>query len=315
VAWTVFLLHSAIVQYLTIDGQREVKRALATYWSAGGTLTPAGHEELRHGVMSLERVEAIGLTAPANMLVVIASGHSHLGNQQAAMKYYGRAVEIEPRFASARFSYARHLAAAGQRDEPIEQMEHAVKQKPDLPGAAETLSALLLESGRGEQARTLLQEHRLRRPHDVETRLAYGVVLAHLGHIDQGLEETRAVLAEDANQQRAHFNLGQILAKSHQFASSLAALERAIELDPLQIKGRVLYTKVAAQLQDWDRLPVQFNWLRSHEPFNAEYVGGGALTLAKTGGLTEAIAEAEAVRDGDRSARFPLAYLYQAAGR
>ncbi|MEM7164749.1 MAG: tetratricopeptide repeat protein [Planctomycetota bacterium] len=314
-AWILFLAHSAVIQYTTIRGERDVKHAIAEAMTTGGTLQSSSRRTLEQGLKSLRFAESYGLFAPPNLLVLIASGHSHLGDHSVAQSYYGRVAAAAPDFASARFEYGRYLAAAGHDEQAIVHFWAALEREPGLPGAAGMFVDLLLQSPRRSQAPELLQQLLERRPGNVELRLAHGVALAELGDLERGIAVTQAVLREVEGHARGHFNLGQMLAKSRQFEAALAALQRARELHPQNVDARLLLVKVAARLELWEVALAEFDWLRAQDPFDRDYIGGWALTIAKAGQLDAAIAAAEAVRSSDRAARFRLAFLYHAAGR
>ena len=312
VGWTVFLAHSGWVQYLRLRGERHVSAGVALKTT---TEPAAGSSRVRRGLEMLIAAERVGLVAPVNMLSLIASGFSHVGESERAVEYYLRAVEREPGYTAARYELARHLHFHGEPEAAVEHLREVVRRRPEFPGAHDLLAELLVRLGRGDEALSVLAELRRERPEEPSIRLTQGVVLAQMGQSDRALAEIEAVLDEAPRLPLVHFHLGQTLARAGRFADAFDAFEEAVELRRDYREARYNLAKVAARLERWDVVREQMEILLPDEPYNAEYLRPWAHAVAQTGGLEDAIAFAERAGDHARTIRYRLVFLYLVAER
>jgi Flp pilus assembly protein TadD len=132
------------------------------------------------------------------------------------------------------------------------------------------LGLLLSESGRAREALELLRPFVGNAEPDVLN--AYGIALADSGDIRGAATVFEGILAKDANNARAHQNLGIIALRAGQLDRARASLSRALALDPelplaLNAMGVVEASSgnPAAALERWSKTvaldPSQFDAL------------------------------------------------------
>ncbi|MCC7141149.1 MAG: tetratricopeptide repeat protein [Candidatus Eisenbacteria bacterium] len=186
------------------------------------------------------------------------------GRITEAIPLYRTGIEVRPGYYELRINYADALYRTGDRDGAIEQLKFALRAKPGDDLATRRLAALgagtidaaqeeglrarasaeppneateqlalarfLIDSGRGEEAVTLLKST-LERPLPAPTR---GPVLGELGYVLVSLRRYEAALAayqeqlsHDPGSPTVRMNVGVMLRRLGRFKEAIAELERA----------------------------------------------------------------------------------------
>ncbi|MBZ0268238.1 tetratricopeptide repeat protein, partial [bacterium] len=308
--WTVFLAHSAIVQWYALNGSRRLQAA-STAAPEDASRRPA----LEAGRSMLMRAAGLGLFPSAPLEARIAMTNQELGDDAAAEEHYRRAVGIDDDLASAHLALAHYAAARGDTTAAIERLERVVEREPDLGNAAGDLADLLLKRGRGADAVAMTSRLLERRPGDPALRLTHALVLANTGDVEGGLRATREVTADEPADADAAYQLGRMLAAEQRLDEAQRALQRAATLAPQSREIHWWGARVAAARSDWAAARVHLEAVMRDAPFDASIVGNWAGAVREAGGLEEEIAAAEREADRSPERRFALVYLYRAAGR
>jgi tetratricopeptide (TPR) repeat protein len=308
--WTLFLGHSGVVQYCTIQGSRLFEAAR----SAAAT-DPERPQALADGLALLGRAERLGLVASGALETRIASASQAAGDDAAAERHYRRAVELSPDLASAHLELGRYARARGEKKAAIDELTEAVRLEPTLEGAHDDLAGLLLEEGRANDALKLTDSLIAHRPGVPGFRLTHALVLGQMGNVDGAIQETRSVAAANPKLAAAAYQLGRLLASQQQMDDALVALERAAELDPKAVEVQSWCAKVALTLSKWPVARAHLAAAMREAPFDRVIVGAWAGTVRRAGDLDHAIADAETSTVQDRANRFARMYLYREAGR
>jgi adenylate cyclase len=172
-------------------------------------------------------------------------GRHHLGknNEQdaeAAVRSFQRAIEIEPRYASAYASLSeawRQMEwAAANRDAPARARtaaEKAIFLDGGLAAAHTSLGRIkvVYERDWAGAEREYLQALRLQ-PGDVDAHISYGHLLAFVARYAEAARQGQIAVELDPLSSKAHSTLGRILFRARRYPESLQALERALELEP-----------------------------------------------------------------------------------
>lgn len=297
IAWTLFLAHSGVVQYCTIQGSRLL--------DAGG----AGSLQLLH------RAETLGLFPSAALQARIASASHAAGDDAAAERHYRRAVAIDDDLAKAHLELARYDRTRGDKPAAIAEFQTVVRLEPELEGADGDLAGLLLEEGRGSEALAMADQLIARRPNVPAFRLTRALVLGQKGDVAGALRETQNVVDAQPTSADAHYQLGRFLASQNRLDDALAAFERASELAPGNVEIQSWCAKIALALSKWPVAQAHLEAAMRVEPENGTIAGAWATLLRRTGELDRVIARAESMPVQDRASRFARMYLYRAAGR
>lgn len=308
--WIVFLTHSAIVQYCTLQGSRMLTAAQ----SAAAT-DPGRRQTLDGSLALLLSAEKLGLFPSGPLEARIASASQSLGDNAAAERHYRRAVTLADDLPSAHLALARYARSRGDKPGSIAEMSAVVRLEPDLEGADGDLAAWLIEDGRGSEARALIEKLMTRRPGVAEFRLSHALVLAQTGDVDGAFRETQQVCASDPGVAEAHYQLGRLLANQQKLDEALVAMERAAELAPKNVEFESWCAKVALALGNGPKAMAHLQAAMREAPTDGVIVGAWASLLRRSGELNRAIANAESSSVQDRANRFARMMLYREAGR
>ncbi|TWT40308.1 lipoprotein NlpI [Phycisphaerae bacterium RAS1] len=171
--------------------------------------------------------------------------HGHLierqGDLKGAAEQYRKALEISPKFLSARNRLGMVLNALGQHAEASAEFRHAVADNANQAHLHNNLGFSLLLEGDYEGARAALGRALELNPGFRRARMNHALALAHLGHDEEALAEfLQVVPPADAN-----FNLATMQASKGRYAEAARSLEAALQANPEFEAARLKLREVA----------------------------------------------------------------------
>ncbi len=233
---------------------------------------------------ALRRAIADGVHQPAlfcNLGVALAA----LGRHADAVDAYEEAIALDPRHATARNNLGNALKAAGRKAEALEAYQAAVAIQPDYPDAWNNLGLLQAESGRSDEAERAYREALRLKPDHAAACNNLGNVLTDRGDLAGAEALYEKALASNPNYADAHYNLGNIhkrrgritdanacyaraqaggpgrvdawtesgkaLALEGRYDQALAALDKALAIDPADPAARMHRLFYKAHICDW----------------------------------------------------------------
>ncbi|MFM2086448.1 MAG: hypothetical protein RLZZ237_1317 [Pseudomonadota bacterium] len=155
-----------------------------------------------------------------------------IGNMDAAIDSYLRALEIDPEFAEAHSNLGSALQSQGRHQEASASYQRALAIRPDYAKAHFNLGNTLKTQGKLEQAANSYRSALEFMPHDTEAHFQLGEISHALGHFDEAASSFRAQLQITPLDARAHAGLGAALQGTGQLENAVASYRRAAELDP-----------------------------------------------------------------------------------
>lgn len=164
-----------------------------------------------------------------HMLGIIAT---RVGNLDAAVELYNRALAVNDRSPECHFNLAQALHAQDRHNDALAHLEEATALKHDYVaahiGCADILAARNdLESARQRYEAALSFDPRL-----VEARHELANVLRKLDRLDEAAEQFRQAIAIRPDYAEAISNLGVVLSVQGRFAEAAEHYQRAISLKP-----------------------------------------------------------------------------------
>jgi tetratricopeptide (TPR) repeat protein len=209
-------------------------------------------EEYARAIPLLERIRA---EDPFNLDAVLrlATAHSALGHEDAAMKMFDRARELAPQSADVRTYLALHLARGPRWEEAAPILEKIVAESPDRVPVLEALARLRERQGRAREALAMWQKiHSLRRATPLE--------LVKTGELAMEAEDTAAAIAafEAARLAqgpafRHHLELGVLYLSARRFEEARDALDRVSPRHPAFPMALFKRAQVSVLLHEPDR--------------------------------------------------------------
>nr|WP_238936814.1 tetratricopeptide repeat-containing sulfotransferase family protein [Sulfitobacter mediterraneus] len=164
---------------------------------------------------------------------------SATGRQTDAIKYFRRAIEIDPALPDAEKNLAQTLILTGRADKAVQLLSVLVQKSPE-DWKVWFLKAQA-EFGLGKERAALSSS-------DEAIAKSSGIVTIHhlrstinlrLGHIKDAIIDLQKVLQINPNDVTALTNLSLPLARQAQSQDALRVVQKAVELDPNNIPARV----------------------------------------------------------------------------
>jgi tetratricopeptide (TPR) repeat protein len=177
--------------------------------------------------------------------------YANTGDDVAGLRFYDRALALNPRFAEALEGRARIMLRSGRFEEAIANYSALFRVRP---ASAETLCNLgAAYEGKDQRAQALECYNRslAARPDYAPALAAKALLLFGDGHSEEALKILEALTAADSSNANAWYNCGVVRAARGEHAEAHDCFTKALELLPAD--GKALYGAAAA-LQKLGRL-------------------------------------------------------------
>lgn len=162
----------------------------------------------------------------------LATAHSALGHEQAALAAFRRAEVIAPNSADVRTYLALHYARTAEWPKAVPMLEQIVAESPDKVPALEALAVLRERQGRVEDAVRLRQKvYALRSPTAAELT-GLGEMQMSLGQTAAAIESFEKARALQGAEFKHDTELGVLYLASNRLDEARAALDRVSPSDP-----------------------------------------------------------------------------------
>jgi len=158
--------------------------------------------------------------------------YEDLGDLDAAMEAYRRALEIKPDQPEPRRNYGLALLTKGRPDQSLEQLNVAARLDPNLPDVFNDIGAALRRLGRLEEAAEAFQEEIRLRPEAWRAHYNLGTLRLDQGRPREALSSLSRAASLDPSDPDAHAQRGFALAMLGRHAEAVAALSEALRLNP-----------------------------------------------------------------------------------
>lgn len=283
----------------TIEGNRQLALALLEVMSRRGTVQPAsawgdaeierireevesGLDIMAHGAAlrnisrlfrwagKFEEGYKLGVLATemaptdAEAFFQVAGNAVELGRIDEAIRYYRRALQIEPNYARAHCGLAVALQSPGQTlaardrlDEAIYHYRQALRIEPDLVYAHCGLGIALHLQGKLDEAASHYRRALRIDPEHAEAHSSLACALAEQGALDEAIGHYRRALKIKPGYAHVYYRLGRTLVMAGQFDGALEHFHQAVRLkpdwpDPLNGIAQVLVIHPDAKVRNAD---------------------------------------------------------------
>ncbi len=259
----------------------------------------------------------------------MAMAHMHLGivlrsqQQPGGLDELAKAYQLAAQNSVIAAEYGEALAGAGQDEQAIPVLQHALELSPNATGAAYQLGLVLQRSNRVQDAIPLFQSAAKAEPNNAEILTNLGMALcqaqqakdavpilqhavaltpdnatAHqnlaaayiqLSQFDDAITQLRAALKLSPNAPQLHYDLGLALKNQDDAAAAIPELETAEKLDPSQPEAPYLLGVLYLQAGRYDDAARELNLSLKLRPEN----GDGWATLGSVDNNLNKLPEAE----------------------
>jgi tetratricopeptide (TPR) repeat protein len=154
------------------------------------------------------------------------------GDHAAAMVDYGRALEIAPTFATARFNLGRSLLAAGRPADALGQFTDALRFLPNDAAIHHQMGKALAGEGRTGDAVRELHESVALDPGRADTWFDLGAVMEQAGYLPGATEAYSRAVRLNPGYPEARLNYGNLLAQAGRVPEAITQYEDDLRLEP-----------------------------------------------------------------------------------
>ncbi len=229
---------------------------------AGPTLTPS--QALDRAIQACNAGDLAGGEAICRQILLgnprdfgalhlIADIQGALGQAEAALANYDRAIAIQPGYAQAYNNRGAVLGRMGQHEAALASYEQALALQPHYPEAAYNRGNVLAEMGRHEEALASFDRALAIWPDLAEALYNRGNALQQLGRPQEALASYDRALAVRPGDAQALYNRGVVLQSLGRLDEALASYERSLALKPDHPHAFRAAAECALRLCDWER--------------------------------------------------------------
>lgn len=173
---------------------------------------------------------------PSNAVALANLGSSQieLGQTEAALASYRRALAIQPDYKMARLNLGIVLVQTGKHDEAVPHLRRMLADDPRSAEAHSTLALALVQQGDLEQAAGHFQSAAEIRP-DAGNFCNLGNVQLRAGQVRSALASYQRASEADPDHAEAHFYQGMIHAGMGEFKAAGESYEKAVARNPAHL--------------------------------------------------------------------------------
>ncbi|GLC88497.1 tetratricopeptide repeat protein [Lysinibacillus piscis] len=186
-----------------------------------------------------EPEKAIGYVNFGNLLAV-------LDDTERAERFFQKAITVDETAATAYYGLANLYFNLERYAEAIKLYEKALQYQIEGADVYYMMGKCLERLEQPKLALPYLQRATELAPEDVQSRLAYAIVLCALEMFDEGKQQLNYLIEQDWNNADAHYNLGVLYAVStEQTEDAMYHLKQAFTLQPEYDQARYIYDMIA----------------------------------------------------------------------
>lgn len=168
-----------------------------------------------------------------------------IGDPEKAEPFFQQAITLDEDAGTAYYGLANLYFNKERYEESSKLYEKAIRKGVDEADAYFMLGKSLERSDNGKLALPYLKRAAELAPDDLETRLAYGILLANMELFTEASEEFLFVISKNEDNADAHYNLGFLYAVStDRKEDALKHLKQAFTINPDYEQARYIYDMI-----------------------------------------------------------------------
>jgi tetratricopeptide (TPR) repeat protein len=219
---------------VTLDPTRaETHQELAVLLDKTGEKQLAAAERTRNASLRSREERAANIVA----LNDEANGFLQAGNPEAAVKTYGKALQLNPSDAKLHYNLSLALSRLGDQSAEREELLRAVQLDPSLSVAQNELGLIALSSGKQSEAELRFKKAIAINSGYAEAKSNLGVLYSQQGKNDDAVKLLQQAIQDDPKYPKAYVNLGLIMAQRGAYAEAEQQFRAAIQIDPNNADG------------------------------------------------------------------------------
>ncbi|MDA9991363.1 tetratricopeptide repeat protein [Paracoccaceae bacterium] len=183
---------------------------------------------------ALEQATILLQQFPNSSVLFNISGaiNNGLGQLDASIGAYSKAVAIKPGYAEAYNNMGVTLKEQGKLEEAIEAYEKALTIKPDYAEAYNNMGATLQEQGKLKEAIQAYTKALAIKPGYAEAYNNIGNALKEQGKLEEAIEAYNKALVIEPDYAEAYYNMGNALKEQGKLEEAIEAYNKALAIKP-----------------------------------------------------------------------------------
>lgn len=261
-------LRQAGKKFEAVDACREIVQRSADHLGALELLWDLGFESGSPGLAIDSLVKAMEVNdREPRLAYMLGCALQAQGRADDAVAAFRRAIELDPGLAKAHNNLGCTLEAAGRLGEAAQAYGRAIELDPAVAQALYNLGNLRDRMGDRAQAVADIKRALAIEPRNALWRWRLGQIQYEELQLDDAAANFQSAIDADPSLEAAHSALGGVLLMTGRVEEGIAALRRALELEPLnsQLESSLLFAAHYRQAESAQRLFEQhLSWWRRH---------------------------------------------------
>jgi len=224
---------------------------------------------------------------------IIGACYGSLGDHNAAVKNYEKAIIIKPDYAKAHFNLGGAFQDIGQLNSSVKSYEKAIIIEPGYAEAHNNLGNVLRELGQLNSAISYYEKALAINPIYIEAHYSLGSIYEELGQLNSAVKCYKEVLVLKPDFSKMHNNLGVILQNQGQLNDAVKHLEEAVTIRPDFAEAHNNLGNIHKDLNEYDAAIFHYKKAISIKSNYAEAHFNLGTTLNQLGRLEAAIKSLE----------------------
>jgi tetratricopeptide (TPR) repeat protein len=220
----------------------------------------------------------------ADLYVSCGHAHSMLGEHEAAIAQYDRAITLDPESnATPYYCRGTALQQLKRHEAAVASYDQAIALESDLDGVAHYCRATALLELKQYAAAIASFEKAIAfgPPYAAGAHCGRGIALSELKRWEEALTSYERAIALAPNYAEAFYNRGVVLAERKQWEAALASYERAIALEPDHAEACANRGVALAELGRWEAALASLERAIALRPDYAEAYSSRGVVLAE----------------------------------
>ena len=205
----------------------------------------------------------------ANMIGVLSL---NLGDREAAVEAFRRALSLDPGFAEVEANLGTLLTEMGRPREALPHLERALAARPGAGGILSSLANAQTALGARAEAVALYRRAIAADPAFPHAYSNLGALLTQLGQFDEAEGMCTQALSLKPDFAEAWVNYGHLLAAMQRIGEAEAAFRQAIAVDPGQNAARTGLALLLAENGQPEAAADQYRAIADQDPVNSDHL-------------------------------------------
>ena len=173
------------------------------------------------------------------------------GKYADAMIYYGRALQIDPRFPDTHYKLAQTYMRTGSWASAYQELLRTVDLQPENWAAQLDLGKLQLAGGKPRDAKDRALLLLKSKQNDADAKMLLSDADVALGNLNDAIREANDAIAIAPDRAMLYLNLGHIQARMNDFPAAEQSFRKATALDPNSVMALLTLGKFYQQQKNW----------------------------------------------------------------